>query len=189
MTEGDRRNMRLQRIADQINGHSARLVHDANAHISREIAISDGWASATMGDGTPRGASELTLVERIADRRYRLDMLRDEIHCTIEAIEQLHESLVVMARSATGIRIERIEGRRCSGAIDPTCTNWAAEQHHPITGEQIDTLCVACWQQACPICKYRPADTRRPVDLDGRKVPGCEACRRKQTRAAKGVAA
>jgi len=100
---------------------------------------------------------------------------REQLRDDLEAWEQLLDSIVVQCRRILGIRIERIEGVRCAGTVDATCTNWASDHRHPETGELVAELCSSCFLVACPSCRRRPAETRRHGM--------CEACARRQLRA------
>ena len=196
----DKRNVRLLQLADQIRGWSADLVTQAVEHIHRELAIADGYPDHTStaqepsitlastpsicrckGQGCDSCApSKYTATERAAESRYRWKGELEDYRDAVDAFIAQHQHIVSEGRRILGQRAARIEGTRCSGTVDATCTNLASEHRHPDTGQADDTLCDQCWVNACPTCRRRAPESKR-----GGK---CEACYRRELRSGKAAA-
>lgn len=197
----DRRNRKALLVAEQALGWGAELITDAVEHAKVELSYSDGYPTKTPGASDPtasgrisalcackgRGCdsctpSQYTATERAAERRYELGLSVEELRDALDAWVAQWEWIIAKARRIAGARLERIEGQRCSGQVDATCTNLAAKHRHPDTGAEEILVCDHCWLDACRGCRRRATDGRY-IDVDGVPTLACEACYRRQLRA------
>jgi hypothetical protein len=197
----DRRNRKALMVADQILGWGATLITDAVEASKREIDEADGYptktpgASTLTGSGTVRALcacggygcdncapSQYTATERAAERRYTLIAEREELRDALDAWVAQWEWIVRQARKLARTRLEHLDGQRCSGQVDATCTNMAAAHRHPDTEAEEVLVCDGCYLAACRTCRRRGTDGRY-IDVDGTPTPSCEACYRRTLRA------
>lgn len=121
---------RVSREADDLHRWMATLEQRATFH----LAHLDGFPSATMSDGLPRGTAELTGVEAAAAARLTITAGHGpEVH---GGIDQLHDDFLAVLDQLASMRVIRDRLLRalpstdrqpvtvvvnCSG--DPLCTN------------------------------------------------------------------
>lgn len=175
----------------------ARRHDEAEDHYLTERAkiLRSAYPTSTVGDGTPRGTSSDTSI--VESRIIELDQLDKHWHdieagnhlILVTAADQLQSyNMIFGMRAASNPGQAEAELDQCVGTIpnannEPIrCPNIASRHTNATTGDEIDNLCDDHWMAACPICRKRPAETRRKVVIDGREVPGCEACARRQAR-------
>lgn len=175
---------------------TARLIEDyANLIARADQILTDEWLAldwhpaSTLGDGTPHGTSEHTPVERAVLTAATIEADRAQLEDDARAITILVHDAITYARTITarGGPPPKVEVPRCNGKIDPTCTNAAAElrdQH----GSRLEGLCEQCALLACRGCYQRETMPGRTIEKDGRRIPSCEACARKEWRATRGAA-
>lgn len=120
------------------------------AHLHAELTALDGWPSATMGDGIPRGTSDLTPVERAAAARITLGthlaQIEDDLAAVCSLIDSLGHTLDAAMRhraptlAATIPAVCRDAQHGKEGLIewgDPLCTRLPVKAG----------LCSACYQR------------------------------------------
>jgi hypothetical protein len=93
VTNQSKPNQRADRAAWKLGQVLAPRVTTALEHLGRQLAHLDGHPSSTMGDGMPRGGAELTAVERVAEQRWRLTSMREQIRDDLDAVCQLVDAL------------------------------------------------------------------------------------------------
>lgn len=155
---------------------------------------STGLPASTVGDGTPRGtSSDTSIVEAAIIQLDHLDHTWHDIQAGEHLLLVTIADLSVCYDELLGMRLGRVPTNdddfdQCTRTVpnannEPVrCPNHASKHTHPLTGAVTDDTCDQCWSAACPICRRRPAETRRKVVVNGIEQPGCEACARRQAR-------
>ena len=173
-------NQRLINVAARIERDAHRTTM-AVEHIARELSISDGWPTSTLGDGGSRTtAAPDARIIAAAERRCDLISDREQLRDDITAFETMADDYGRMLDRILRTHLARPEptdAQRCSGRIDPTCTNWASEHTTPDTGMTDTTICDTCFQAACKRCLSRAPEGRY---IDGQPV--CGACYKRALR-------
>ena len=159
---------RLHRLATRIHETTAPLTTQAAEHIRRELRQADGYPTSTLGDGMPKGATTSTVVERTAQARHHLGMVRTELDDMIVTIETFIEDLERMSRTILGVRVptpNRCDGRPFEGATIP----WVRYSHNPANG-WLDPGCGDAADQTglCPACRIRERRWRDAHNLPAR---------------------
>lgn len=161
----------------------ARQIDDVRSILPATVAwwalqVADGWPH--RGETAGRGGATLSTVEAATIARttgtgsgYGIADRHEAIAQALAvAAGQLHEVITLLRGQAPPVTAQL--GDRCSGRVDPTCTELAAS-----TSER-GGLCARCIPSACRRCWSRPAEARRsPVSHE----PCCEACYRRELRA------
>lgn len=136
---------------------------EALHHIDRELRALDGYPASTMGDGMSRSTAELTTVERGADARLRLSVVRSQLVDDRDAILSLISSALAVCRDALGHREAAASGvARCHDALHGRegALEWGRPECEDLPVKA--GLCSACYR--------RELRWRQAHDLIGREV-------------------
>ena len=144
------------------------------------------WHTTPTTDGTPRGNTITSPVEHTLERKQAIEadlaQLNDDRTTIVSIVHSAREVARTITRRAETIKPEV---QRCNGKVDPSCTEAASDHHDPHTGTTLEGLCDRCWLKSCPNCRVREASTRTKITVEDRKVPGCEACWKREWRRAR----
>lgn len=185
-------NQALMNLAHQIETHIAHRVTETLDHIARELSISDGWPTSTLGDGGSRTtAAPDARIIAAAERRCDLIGAREQIRDDLAAFQALFGDFSRMLDSILRVRVARpepitpINAQRCAGTVHPehACPNWASTHTNPLTGAINHEHCDHCWQHICWWCTRRATEGRY-ID----NIAACEACYRRALRAGRAAA-
>ena len=165
------------KAANQI-GNRARHISTNVTHIVTALrtVTPDGYptgGSGTRGSGhsDPTAGAALSRTEGTGPGYLPADwydLLLDQlavIQAALDVIDQIH---------AEWVRGSATDRDRCSGLVNPACTELRASPDH-------EGLCVTCTTKACRRCWRKPSEQRRsPITGE----PTCEACYRRERRSA-----
>ena len=151
----------------------ALLVDPACDHVRAELA-GIGYKVSHRLEGMPHGNAELTSTEAGAQARWELGAGREQMRDNLIAMYEIEASDRQTIIAVAGIRLPTVDtsALRCSGKVDPTCTQMASD-HRDADGSVVEGLCDQCHLAACNECHSRPRAAYRSV---------CEACRKRDER-------
>ena len=95
-----KRYVALERLVEILATEAAAAI----THLDEEDRILDGWPTQTMGDGTPRGTNESTIVERHAQARQEIARRRQQIEADAGTITEHISRALDHCREAKGHR-------------------------------------------------------------------------------------
>lgn len=126
-----------------IADHYAYVVQAAIDHLVNERRNLDWHPTSTLGDGTPRGSSDSSSVERVVAQLRHYDTLIAQLYDDIDTIRSVAASALTVANRALGDRAPKPTPVRC----DATGREGAIEWGRPDCGDLPvrGTLCMACW--------------------------------------------
>lgn len=127
-------------------------------HLAREEALCDGFTSATMGDGMPRGSSEDSTVEAAAAMRYAIRSERETFRDDLDAAEQVVQSLAYRLNEAAKLYAPIAKPPICDGSgLEGAKDRYLPNSKDPNNGwfkpgcgnfAEHGKLCSACYRRA-----------------------------------------
>jgi hypothetical protein len=179
MSRRERLDIQLDSAALLIQRMAQRM-GDLRDHIAEQKARISPWP--TRGSDAPvvTTTTESSQPERFVLTCETFDLWIADIEASERAIIRIAADMFEQMNKL--IRMRAPSPELCNRKINAACENAASDHRDVVTGMTITGMCDDCWLAACPGCHDREADTRRRITVNGRLVPGCEACRRKELR-------